>query len=104
METFDLTTIPQLQEASEAFAAALDRYIDELNERKQYAQACRRVAAMPFGIDRREGVGTFGEMADNAKRSEYEGEGEQRAADRIVPRGLSQKEAAALQGFERVPA
>jgi hypothetical protein len=89
--SFTLTTIEQLQRATEAYVAALDAYHDDLIGRMQQAQACRRVAAEPFGIDRRAGVGTFGEAEDSSRRAEYEGEGQQDGkVGRIVPRAVKE--------------
>ncbi|QPC87085.1 hypothetical protein GA830_10295 [Mesorhizobium sp. NBSH29] len=80
--TFGLSLPETTTEAAHTFDRALTAQIDELNNQLQLMQALRRANAAAFGIDRREGVGKFGEMADAAKRAEYEGDsGERQKAD-----------------------
>ncbi|MBE1208159.1 hypothetical protein [Aminobacter carboxidus] len=70
--------------------AVLDPQIDELQNQLDLLQGVRRAIAGTFGIDRRgDEAGKFGQLADAAKRAEYEGGGERSsdAEGRLVPRG-----------------
>jgi hypothetical protein len=92
---FEITRTPQTEAAATAFLTELDAQIDELTANLELLQAVRRATASAFGVDRREGVGTFGEITDAARRAEYEGEGDPTdKVGRLVPRGRPPREKA----------
>lgn len=77
---FDIQRVEATRTASHEYVNELDKTIDELAAQLDLLQGVRRAVAASFGIDRRDGVGTFAQMADAAKRAEYEGD-ETRAPD-----------------------
>lgn len=70
----------------------LDPQIEEVSQQLQLLQGVRRAIAGTFKIDRRDGVGIFGEAADRAKRAELEGDETTDAEGRMVPRRVEAAE------------
>ncbi|AMS41211.1 hypothetical protein [Aminobacter aminovorans] len=84
--------LPQATETGtvEYVRTVLDPQIDELQNQLELLQGLRRAIAGTFGIDRRgDEAGRFGQLADAAKRAEYEGgdQGNSVGEGRLVPRG-----------------
>lgn len=67
----------------------IDAQIDECHAQLEKLYAVRRALAALSGRDRRDGVGTFGEAADRASRSEYEGDEPLDLRGRMVPRSAA---------------
>lgn len=86
---FGISLPPQTEAETDKYVTSvLDPQIEELQRQLSILQGLRRAIAETFGIDRREDAGTFGKMADRARRAELEGDETTGANGKMVPPGV----------------